>query len=181
MPVIRGRSSTRPLMAERRAKLKGRLRRELDGEGAPGGPLIYEIPLKQSDKLDVMVVWDEFEGVSVEDRDEIILDAYRDRHDRISMAMGVTWREVSEQNLLPYMVISNTEYLQHLGEGSSVPPIDTSELREAKLREGGIERGDGVILLQFPTRVMAEEAQARLAARLPLAGWSVMTQLDPIP
>ena len=102
MPVIRGRSTTTAVTPERRAQLRERLANEISGQGTPDGPLIFEIPLEQSAKVNVIVVWDEFEGVPVEDRDRVILDAYRDRRDQIAMAMGVTYQEAIDQQVLPY-------------------------------------------------------------------------------
>jgi hypothetical protein len=62
MPVIRGRSSETKLSDDRRKSLLDRLVAEREGKPALGGPVIFEIPLDQPEKLDVMVVWDEWEG-----------------------------------------------------------------------------------------------------------------------
>lgn len=181
MPVIRGRSTIRALTPERRADLKERLVSELSGRGTPAGPLVFEIPLEQSDRFDAIVVWDEFAGARAEDRDQVILEAYGDLGKRPSMALGVTGREADDQNLLPYMLLSNTEVLAALGENDSVDPADLQAWHDAMIEEGGIVRDDGTVALRFPTRAMAEEAQARLAARFPLARWSISTRLDSIP
>ncbi len=181
MPVIRGRSTIRHLTPERRADLKERLVGELSGQATPSGPLVFEIPLEQSDRFDVIVVWNEFDGVRVEDRDQVILEAYGDLGKRPSMEMGVTEREADDQNLLPYMVISTTEVLAALGENDSVDPADLRAWHDAMIEEGGIVNDDGAVALRFPTRAMAEDAQARLAARFPRARWSISRQLDSIP
>jgi len=171
MPVIRGRSTTTALTAERRAQLRERLARELSGQGTPDGPLIFEIPLEQSDKLDVIVVWKEFEGLRAEDRSQVILDAYQDRRDQVAMAMGVTYQETIDQQLLPYAVIPITRH----GEA------DPNEIRKAMLEEGGVALADQKIDLRFPTMAMAEAAHHRLCERLPQGYWSISWMVAPIP
>src|SRR5258708_4042939 len=105
MPVIRGISRSTALTSERRKTLRDELVGELSGKSSPDGPLIFEIPLEQSDKIDVIVVWNAFDGVRAEDSTALILDAYDDRKDEISLAMGVTYHEAIAQQLLPYTVV----------------------------------------------------------------------------
>ncbi|HZW35188.1 MAG TPA: hypothetical protein VFF52_30985 [Isosphaeraceae bacterium] len=171
MPVIRGRSTATAVTPERRAQLRERLTRERSGPGTPEGPLIFEIPLEQSDQVDVIVVWNEFQGVRVEDRDRVILDAYQDRRDQIAMAMGVTYQEAIDQHVLPYAVIP----MAHRGE------VDLADLRKAMLEEGGIALDDGKVDLRFPTLAMAEAAHHRLCERLPQGYWSISQTVAPIP
>jgi hypothetical protein len=171
MPVIRGRSTTTAVTPERRAQLQERLASEISGQVTSEGPLIFEIPLEQSDKVDVIVVWNEFEGVGVEDRDRVILDAYGDRRDQIAMAMGVTYQEAIDQQVLPYMVVPMTRR----GEA------DPAELRRAMLEEGGIPLGDEKVDLRFPRLAMAEAAHQRLCDRLPQGYWSISWNVAPIP
>lgn len=178
MPVIRGRPTTRALTPERRANLKERLVRELSGQSTPGGPLVFEVPLEQSDRFDVIVVWNEFAGARVEDRDRVILEAYGDVGRQPSMAMGVTEREADDQTLLPYLVFSRTEVRAAEGENDSVDPADLHAWHDAMVEEGGIVRDDGTVALRFPTRAMAEDAQARLAAKFPVARWSISTPIE---
>ena len=54
MPVIRGTSHRSDLTPQHRKELLDRLAKELSGPGTPGGPVIFEIPLEQSDKIDVL-------------------------------------------------------------------------------------------------------------------------------
>jgi hypothetical protein len=171
MPVIRGRSKANALTPERREQLREQLTGELSGQRIPGGPLIFEIPLEQSDKMDVIVVWNEFEGLWAEDRSQVILDAYQDQRDRISLAMGVTYQEAIDQQVLPYMVVPMTRR----GE------VDPAELRRAMLEEGGIALGDEKVDLRFPSLAMAEAAHQRLRDRLPQGYWSISWNVAPIP
>jgi hypothetical protein len=178
MPVIRGRFTAHAPTPERRAHLKEQLVGELSGQATPRGPLIFEIPLEESDRFDVIVIWDEFEGVPIEDRDQLIFEGYHDRGRRISMAMGVTRREAEDQNLLRYTVFPKAPILADLGDHDPIDPASLAEWHRAMIEEGGIALDSGEIALRFPTRAMAEDAQARLAERLPRARWSIRTSHD---
>jgi len=165
MPVIRGEPTTNILSPELRESLLRKLASEHAGPGTADGPLIFEIPLGRSDKIDVLVVWKEFEDLRSEDRTELILDAYNEQKDKISLAMGVTYQEAIGQQLLPYTVIPMTRR----GGG-----VDPAELRKAMLDEGGIPLSDEKVDLRFPTMAMAEAAHRRLIERLPGVYWSII-------
>jgi hypothetical protein len=171
MPVVRGRSKANVLTPERREQLREQLTGELSGQRIPGGPLIFEIPLEQSDKMDVIVVWNEFEGLWAEDRSQVILDAYQDQRDWISLAMGATYQEAIDQQLLPYAVVPMTR------NGDA----DPTALRGAMLEEGGITLDGGKVDLRFPTRAMAEAAHQHLVDLLPGGYWSILEGVGPIP
>jgi hypothetical protein len=129
----------------------------------------------------VLVIWNEFEGLRSEERDQVILEAYSKRCERISMVMGATEREAEDQNLLPYMVDSGAAILAELTEKTMAEQINLPELRDAMVEEGGITLDSGKISLRFPTRAMAEDARERLAERLPRGKWTVSRRLDSIP
>ena len=46
---------------------------------------------------------------SAEDRTRLILDAYGDDQEKIAQALGVTYEEAIEQQLLPYTIVSAFE------------------------------------------------------------------------
>lgn len=163
MPVIRGHANSTSLTTERREALLEELVHELSGKPTSGGPLIFEIPLEQSDKIDVIVVWNAFEGIRTEEQTSLILEAYDDQSDRISLAMGTTYHEAIEQHLLPYAVIPRMRRGQ----------FDPAELREAMLEEGGVALSDEKVELRFPTMPMAEAAFQRLSDRFPSVAWSL--------
>src|SRR5271157_2408977 len=164
MPVIRGRSSAKKLTDEQRGLLLSRLADERQGLSTQGGPVIFEIPLEQSDKLDVMVVWEAWQGVRSEDRTRLIQEAYREQQDSLALALGVTYEEAIEQGLLPFRV--RPRFRQQ---------VDFREeaLRSASLSVGGFERPDNVIELRYPSRTVAEETIRRLEELLPGTEWSV--------
>ncbi len=55
-------------------------------------PVIFEIPLGQSEKFKVIMVWDEWEGVRSKERIQIIQETYKDKADDLSLALGVTYK-----------------------------------------------------------------------------------------
>jgi hypothetical protein len=141
-----------------------RLEDELGGPSTPDGPVIFEIPLKQADRIDVLAVWQAFERLESEDRSRLILDAYGDRRAQIAQALGVTPREAEEQQLLPYAVVPITRR----GDADEEP------LKQAMLAEGGIRRDGGAVELRLPTMAMAEDVHRRLRDRFPQGYWSIV-------
>lgn len=164
MPVIRGQASVTALASERRQALLDQLKQELAGGQSPNGPVIFEIPLRQSDKKDVLVVWPAFRDLRSEDRTQLILDAYQQpEREQIAQALGVTYEEAMEQQLLPYAVVPMTR----AGEA------DPAELRRAMIREGAIVTPAGKVDLRFPTLAMAENAHRKLSESLPKGYWTL--------
>jgi hypothetical protein len=163
MPVIRG-TPPPTITPEKRAELERRLGDEIDGKTAAGGPLIFEIPLGRTGNIDVMVVWDDWEGVRSEDRSDIILEVYkqRARDEKVMQALGVTHEEALGENLLPYEVYASVN-------GSDDAVV------QAKLVRGGIQKPRGNVVLRFPTTAMAEANVAELNQALPSHAWAIRT------
>src|SRR5438105_4577593 len=126
MPVIRGKSTVKPITPDRRKQLVEQLKTELEGTVTADGPLIFEIPLPESLQWDILVVWDKFHGLGSGDRSNVIREAYTDKEIPISLAMGVTQREALDQNSLPYAVIPSLPGRKK----------EMSKLREAMNSEG---------------------------------------------
>ncbi len=164
MPVIRGKSSETKLSDDRRKALRDRLVAEREGSAAAGGPVIFEMPLDQPEKLDVMVVWDEWEGVRSEERTRLIQEAYTDRSDDLALALGVTYKEALEQGVLPFRVRLK------LGPQSK---FNEEKLRTACLSVGGFAGPEGTVELRFPTQTIADEAVKQLKKRLAGSQWVV--------
>jgi hypothetical protein len=171
MPVIRGISKSASLTSERRKALRDELIDELSGKSSTDGPLIFEIPLEQSDKIDVIVVWNAFDGVRAEDSTGLILDAYTDRKVEIALAMGVTYHEAVAQHLLPYTVVPMMKRGQ----------VEPAALNKAMMEQGGVALSNGKVELRFPTMAMAEEAHQRLSERLPEGYWSILETIGQVP
>lgn len=164
MPVIRGRSTEKKLPDDRRKSLLEQLVAEREGKPTPGGPVIFEIPLDEPEKLDVMVVWDQWEGVRSEDRTQLIKAAYQDKADLLALALGVTYQEAIEQGVLPFRV--------RLKFGPQ-PKFTEKQVRTAYLSVGGFAGPEGIVELRFPTQSTAEEAVKQLQKRLSGSQWVV--------
>ena len=164
MPVIRGRPRETKIPDAQRNDLLRRLVDERKGQSTTGGPSIFEIPLDQSDMLDVMVIWNDWHGVRSEDRTELIKEAYRDHQEGLALALGVTYDEAIERGLLPFRV------RQRFGPQLK---FDDEQVRSAYFRVGGIENPEGGISLRYPTESIAEAAVRELQQLLPGSQWMV--------
>ena len=170
MPVIRGEIKVRPLTTRQRKTLLKQLVKELAGEPTTEGPIIFEIPLEQSDRRDVLVVWDAMGDLRSEDRTDLILEAYKPRADKIAQAVGVTRREAIEHGWLPYQV-----------KPASIGPSlagNLQELKKAMLDQGGFVLDGDNVVLRLPSFAMAEYAAQRLMSRVPEQQWYI-EQVNP--
>jgi hypothetical protein len=164
MPVIRGQAQVSVITAEQRQKVAEQLAKELAGEQTPRGPVIFEIPFEQQDRIDVLVVWDAWNPFSPTDRSNLILEAYKGAEVQVAQALGVTYNEAIEQQVLPYAVVPMTRR----GE------ISETVVKNAMLAEGGFALDNGKVDLRFPTMPLAEQAHKRLADALPKGYWSIV-------
>jgi hypothetical protein len=171
MPVIRGEPAAKAITHAQRKNLVNQLKNELSGQLSQNGPVIFEIPLEQSDKIDVLVVWDAWEPFRSEDRSSVILEAYKEQKRNIAQALGVTYREALEQQVLPYAVIP----MVRRGE------VNAEELKKAMIAEGGFSLEGGKFDLRFPTMALAEQAHRRLSDKLPKGYWSIVQTVGHIP
>lgn len=163
MPVIRGESRFRPITPDAYSRLLAGISTELDGQTASGGPTIFEIPLSQSDRKDILVVWNDFRGIRAEDRTRVILEAYAGREVAVAHAMGATYGEAIQQQLLPYAVRPRND------EGGLAPEA----VHSAMVREGAFVMTDGRLDLRFPSRRMATDALRRLETMFPDSHWEI--------
>lgn len=164
MPVIRGEIQVSVITAEQRQKVAEQLARELAGEQTPSGPLIFELPFERQDRIDVLVVWDAWSPFSPTDRSNIILEAYKGSKVQVAQALGVTYNEAIEQQVLPYAVVP----MMRKGE------ISEADVKRAMIAEGGFALDNGKVDLRFPTMFLAERAHKRLADAVPKGYWSIV-------
>lgn len=166
MPVIRGKAQVSVITAEQRRQVADQLAKEWSGPPTPNGPVIFEVPFEEQDRIDVLVIWDAWKPFRSTDRSGMILDAYKtvDSKTPIAQALGVTYQEALEQQVLPYAVVPMTRR----GE------IDEEEVKKAMLAEGGFALPNGKVDLRFPTMLLAEQAHKRLADNLPKGYWSIV-------
>jgi hypothetical protein len=163
MPVIR--PSGRWDAKVPRETLVEQLTKELLGEAQAQGPVIFEVPIRDTDTFHVIVVWEEWAGVSPEDRSSIILEAYANRDEarvdddpmspRITLVIGATAEEAIELDLLPYSLTPDV-HRKHAAY---------DEIKQAMLQEGAIRLPTGHVELRFPTLQMAKEARDQLSSQ----------------
>jgi hypothetical protein len=178
---------TPSLAADAKAALVPRLAEELLGRATADGPVVFEIPIGRTDKVDVIVIWDLFRQLSEEDRSEVIYEAYARCDEartegmplipRITSAIGVTAQEALEMNLLRYRVSFH----------GHVKKKDSESIRDAMRAEGLMnayaagkkpEAASG-LTIYLPTRQIAENALARLQKQFSsLGSWSLGESLS---
>ena len=129
---------------------------------------------------------DNWKRLDEDERSEIVRDAYQ-KLDRlleksihiidpskapigpvlspVQIAIGATWDDVLELNLLPYEI----EIPEELRE-----PHAGHRLREV----GAIETPEGTLRLMYPTRELAREAMEQLAAFYPDVDWTMEDRSD---
>jgi hypothetical protein len=164
MPVIRSQPGSQGLPETKRALLLNSLVAELEGNAPPGGPVIFEMPIPQSDKIDVMVIWQDWQDIRPDDRAALIKDAYREKIDRLSLILGLTLQEAIDEGVLPYRV--RMRFQQQ-------PKFADEVLRDALLSAGASRGPEGDLVLRFPTPEIAEAARQRLSEKLPGGEWVV--------
>ncbi len=167
MPVIRGPKTNRSLTPQQRQGIVDSLQSELSGVLTPNGPVIFEIPLTDSDMSDVLVVWDAWYSVRSEDRTRAIMEAYKDRDLKIAQALGVTQAEAEEQQILPYAVLP----LIRKDE------MDADVAKREMIAHGAAVSPNGTVRLRFPTMALAEQAHKSLVDQLPQGYWSIVQTL----
>jgi hypothetical protein len=164
MPIIRGRFREPSITTERRQSLVQRLAAERKGEAAPGGPVIFEIPLPQPNLVDIVVIWEEWKDVAPQLRNQLIEECYSGSDVSIALALGLTYAEALEQGVLPYRVRL---------EGQTSKSYPKEEFDKAARMAGGFA-GEGDVELRFPTIANAQEAIRLLQEQLPGTQWKVL-------
>lgn len=148
--------------------------RELKSAESYGQPIILERRFQIADAVHVYVVWDRFDGVSEDQRAEIILDAYEraegtDFRNRITLATGLTVPEAADLGLLPYGVVSARRNDER---------VTLDEYREAMIQEGASTLASQKHPeLRFETLDEAVAAMTRLEQRLPGSFWVVVQEV----
>lgn len=170
MPYFKAVSSA-PLNEEQRKELVDELRSQLNDEEPESRPIIFEMPLEGSNKIDVIVVWDSLNNIPYEERDLIVREAYGDTAQQIAQVSGLTCQEAIEQHWLPYAVrpLLRKDELKDKAD----------KVRREMLEAGGIPLPDGHVDLRFPTMKMAEEAHRKLVDMDAKAYWTLMTEIPP--
>ena len=128
-----------------------------------GQPLIYERELAPG-RFRVVVIWDEWDDTSLEERATTILKAYEIAEgptysESIVLASGLTMPEATAAGMLPYQVSTALR---------KDDPVTLQQCRDAMLAEGASTLfGPDILQLRFATRDEVEACRKRLIARLP--------------
>ena len=172
MPVIKFTVTATVFKREDRDAMTTQLTKELAGEATDEGPVIFEIPLSGTDKIDALVVWEKWKAkdVAPHTRSEMILAAYGQEKDKISLPLGVTYKEAMEQNLLPYAVVPMTRKNE----------LPLAQVKAVMKKHGAFVLDDDKIDLRFPTMEMARQAHQNLVDELPTGYWSIVQSVGPI-
>ena len=176
MPVFRVAAAKVP--ADLRKSLLQKLKQERQDPSSSGEPMIFEIPVEEPDRIEVLVVWKEWEDVPSTERTSVILDAYEDQRDKLAQAVGVTYEEAMQQQLLPYSIVSrfegNPRFLRLVYPNGEEAAQRLTDIRNAKLELGGNQRSGETVDLRFPTREMARQALSKLLTKLPNDNWLII-------
>jgi hypothetical protein len=156
-------------------KLVDQLADELKSNRQAGQPFIYEQQFSTG-KVRVLVVWDEWKDLTLEERTSTIVAAYekaeeKDFRARIALASGLTVPEATAAGMLPYHVFPALR---------KSDPVTSQECREAMLTEGAtVLIGPGLAQLRFATEEQADASVKRLVEKLPKSAdiWVVTKEI----
>jgi hypothetical protein len=180
MPVIRsnGRES---IESSQKAQLAAILLRELQGDRTRWGPVIFELPTKRLNVIDVIVVWEAWRGLGDSERTEIVRHAYEQYHEALSQGAAVleanhvktqkppaialilarTGEDVIAHDLLPFRIIHE-----------DVEDANREDVSSLLIEMGAVHTPNPQ--LRFPTRKMAEQAIGQLRKTMPDISWRVV-------
>ncbi len=160
MPRIKTGFQDPPRKSDQR--LVDRLADELQAGRDSGQPFIYEQAFSTG-KLRVLVIWDEWKDLPLEQRTSIIAAAIeksdgKDYRAKVALASGLTVLEGVAAGMLPYRIIPA------LRSGDGVTP---EQCRQAMLAEGASQLfGPSAVHLRFPTADAADACRKRLIKNL---------------
>jgi len=144
-------------------KLVDKLVDELKANRESGQPFIYEQAFSTG-KVRVLVIWDDWKDLPLEQRTTIILSAIeqsdgKDYRAKVALASGLTFPEAAAAGMLPYEVMTARR---------KDDKVTFKQCGEAMLAEGASQLfGPSVLKLRFPTEDAAEACRQRLIKRLP--------------
>lgn len=144
-------------------QLVERLVDELKANRESGQPFIYEQSFSTG-KIRVLVIWDAWKDLPLEERTNIILSAVeksdgKDYRAKVALASGLTVPEGVAAGMLPYQIIP----AHRKGD-----KVTLEQCWDAMLAEGASRLfGANVPPLRFPTEDAAEACRKRLIKRLP--------------
>lgn len=158
------------------ATLVNQLVDELKAGRASGQPFIYEETFPTG-KIRILVLWDEWKDLPLEERTNIILAAIeksdgRDYRDKVALASGLTVPEAVASGMLPFQIIAARR---------KEDAVTLDQCKEAELAEGASQLfGSETLQLRFPTEESAEACKRRLIEKLPGSDdiWVVLREVS---
>jgi hypothetical protein len=161
MPRIKMGFEDQPRKAD--SKLVERLVDELKANRESGQPFIYEQAFSTG-RVRVLVVWDDWKDLPLEQRTKIVLSAIeqsdgKDYRAKVALANGLTVPEGVAAGMLPYQIIT----AHRRGD-----KVTLQQCWDAMLAEGASQLfGPKLLQLRFPTEDSAEACRKRLVKKLP--------------
>ena len=182
MPVIRPANRKCP-MATLAEQLTDVIVAELTGERRRLGPVIFEQPTGELNRIKVIVVWEAWKPLLFEERASVIRAAYARFTKTLENSIhpidpskenpclvpipvtviGLCWEDLVGTDLLPYKI-------EPSAPANGVDPDDVETL---KLLAGAIQTASGYQLL-FPSKEMATEVHHQLMKQMPEAAWTIL-------
>jgi hypothetical protein len=163
VPRIKIRFDDHPRKTKTDKKLVDRLVDELKANRESGQPFIYEHAFSTG-KVRVLVIWDDWKDLPLEQRTSIILSAIeqsdgKEYRAEVALASGLTVPEGVAAGMLPCQIITARR---------KNDKVTFEQCWEAMLAEGASQLfGPNVLQLRFPTEESANECRNRLIKRLP--------------
>lgn len=147
---------------------------ELKHSRQSGQPVVEEQEFSTGN-VRVLVLWDKWDRLSLEDRTAIILRAYElaegsDSRRRIALATGLTFPEAHTAGMLPFRIVAFVR---------KTDPVTLEQCVQAMIDEGASTLEDAERpQLRFSTEEEVNESLKRLAARLPGSEpvWAVLQE-----
>lgn len=176
MPRIKMGFENQPRKTDK--KLVDRLADELKANRESGQPFIYE-QVFSTGKVRVLVIWDDWKDLPLEQRTSIIHSAIeqsdgKDYRATVALASGLTVPEGVAAGVLPYQIITALR---------KSDKVTFEQCWDAMLTEGAsLLFGPKVLQLRFPTEESAEACRKRLIKRLPgsddiwIVTWDITAQ-----
>jgi hypothetical protein len=136
-----------------------------------GQPFIIRKSIGTTGLQNLIVIWDRWHGVPLQERTEIILAANdtleTTMRANLSLALGRTMDEAISLGYLPFRV----EPISRSGSSA-----DRDRILNALREEGAVETGQG-LQLRFPTLEQAQDAFIQLEGKVSGPHWSIIQEV----
>ena len=139
--------------------------------GSSREPRVIWNPLPIQDRLNIIVIWGRWRGISYEERTSIILEACEKHEkgliDKIYTAIGRTFDEAIDLGYLPVRV---APVLRRIEQG------DWKRIDQALIEEGAVLTETG-LQLRFANFDEAQETFLRLQEKVPGPYWTIVEEV----